>query len=169
MLNTHSYITPILSSLFQAEHRRLDGTIKRLHLANKTAWGGKEGNGFIHQGEFYVPSGTPAAGRKFLPIHCDMLGEADEFVADKQKIGNDSQVISQLLFKLLEPCGICSDLNQDIRDAIPDCITDTLPPEVKALGRIRQPTFFLNHERDLRLYNQVIPTIEFYSIARLIY
>lgn len=168
MENSYQYREMILSSLFVAEHRRLETELVRLHRANKAAWN-KQGDGFIYRGEFYIPHGTPRGKRSNLPLHERLHGEGDSFVKDKEFIAADAALISQLLFKLLEPCGYTGQMDQDIRDALPECITDVLPDHVKKLSRMREPPFILNHPRDFRFYEEVLPKLEFYSAARLFY
>jgi len=166
--NSHQYITPILAALLTAEHRRLEAEVVRMHLANKNAWG-KPGDGFVYKGEFYVPKGTPNGKRTILPLRDRLQSEMDDHITDRSIIENDGARIQQLLFKLLEPCGFTGHMDQDIRDAIPECIQDLLPEQIRQLERMRPPVSLLKHPRDFRFYEEVLPRIEFYSAARLLY
>lgn len=168
MRNSHQLIQAILAALFTAEHRRLEGELQRLHQANKNAWA-KLADGFVFQGQFFIPKDVPNGPRTNLPLHERLWGEAKEFLADRKLIEDDGQNISQLMFKLLEPCGLTGHLDQDIRDAVPECIQDLLSEEIRALSRIRPAKEMLHHPRDWKLYDQVHPRIEFYSAARLLY
>lgn len=168
MDNSHQYITPILAALFTAEHRRLETAMVRLHQANIRAWN-QQGDGFIYMGEAFIPKGTPKGKRNNLPLHLDLWGEADAHLADRRIIENDGAQIQQLLFKLLEPCGYTGSMAQDVRDAIPECIIDIMHPDTRALSRMREPVALLNHPRDWKFYERVLPKLEFYSAARLLY
>lgn len=164
MDNSHHIIVDMLEMLFVAEHRRLDANLLKLHNANKSAWG-KQGDGFIYQGVFFVPKGTPKGRRTNLPLHARLQGEGDAYMADQRVIEEDAKWISQLLFRLMDSCHT----GQDVRDAVPECISDTLPEVYRSLDRIRTPSYFILNEMDLKLYNRVLPRIEFYSATRLLY
>ena len=163
MTNGHTFIDHICKVLFTAETKRLAKTISDLIDKNQALYFVYL-HGFTHAGEGFNREGlTGALQRKTL--HIKLWDEMNLFLADRKHIENDKKDIQQLLFKLLDPCFS----SQDIRDSIPDCVLDTLPSYIRDLQRARNPTFFLNHERDFRQYNKTLPKLEFYSAARLLY
>lgn len=168
MENSHQYITPILAALFSAEQRRLEAAMVRFHEQNKKLWQ-KQGDGFVYAGEAFIPKGTPLGKRTKLPLHEDLWGEMSAHLKDRQTVENDGAEISQLLFKLLEPCGYTGSLDQDIRNAIPECIIDVMPDKIRKLDRICPPQQILNHPRDWRFFERVLPKLEFYATARMLY
>lgn len=168
MQDSFKLITRILETLFKHEHARLERTVSHLHISNTQRWG-KLGDGYSYQGIFFIPKGTPNGKRNILPLHIDLEPEAADHILDRQTIERDSSRIAQLLFKLYEPCGYTGHLEQDVRDATPDCILDVMSEDIRALKRMREPQSLLKHPRDWNLYNETLPRIEFYSAARLLY
>lgn len=164
MHNSHKYITYILSELFKAETRRLEKSTDRI-LESHQEITHQRLDGFMYQGKFYRHSNAAVGGGKRVSLHLDLWSKMEQHLADEKQVSLDHASIHQILFKLIEPC-FCL---QDIRDAIPDCIIDILPQEIRSLERRRNPEFFLNHERDFKHYAKVLPRIEFYSAARLLY
>lgn len=162
MQNSHQWITAILDTLFGAEARRLQKSVDALHDQNQEAC--RESlDGFMFQGKFYRHSASAAGGGKRKTLHLSLWPAMQAHLADEAQVELDKQKIRQVLFRLIEPCHCL----QHVRDAIPDCIADTLPPEISSLDRMGGPNF--QTLRDLRQYNAVLPRIEFYSAARLLY
>jgi len=82
------------------------------------------------------------------------------------KVDLEKQLIKQSLSHLLIPCRS----EQDIRDALPDCLSALMPRSIQALPRTNEEAWTIrNDERALRQYRKALPRIEFYSAARLIY
>lgn len=159
-----SLIQHILKTLFAAEARRLQRNVDRIHLLNQEA-SKQQNDGFQFQGKFYRWSQAAAGGNKGGTLHLSLWPEIQAHVADEEQIEQDKAEIQQTLFKLIEPC---TNL-QHVRDGIPDCIADVLPPEFAGMERMGSPIGALNHVRDIRQYNRVLPKIEFYATARLLY
>lgn len=162
MQNSHQWITIILDTLFTAEGRRLQKNIDQLHESNQEL-SKKHAEGFIFQGTFYRHSLSAAGAGTYSTLHLKLWPDMQVHLRDQEQVELDKQKIRQVLFRLIEPCHCL----QHVRDAIPDCIVDTLPAEVSALDRMGGPNF--QTLRDLRQYNLVLPKIEFYSAARLLY
>lgn len=159
-----SLIQYILKTLFAAETRRLQRNIDRIHLLNQEV-SKQQTDGFQFQGKFYRWSQTAAGGSRGPTLHLSLWWEIQAHIADEEQIEQDRAEIQQTLFKLIEPC---TNL-QDVRDGIPDCIADVLPQEFAGMERMGSPIGALNHIRDIRQYNRVLPKIEFYAAARLLY
>lgn len=167
MINTHSIIRHMITKLFAAEDRRFQKIIDQLHKQNQEALS-IQLDGFMFQGKFYKPSNAATGGGLRKTLHLSLWDQMQAFLNDKSKIDNDATAIRQMLFKLIDPAPyIGGDVYQNIRDAIPDCIADTLPPEIGMLSRMGHPDF--KTLSDLRQYNKILPLIEFYSATRLLY
>lgn len=168
--NIYPFIHTILQSLFSAEERRLKNFIFKMNERNNEALG-QNFDAFAYQGKVYRC--TTLLGRVRSPtLHHSLQSDMDVYLIDAKAIEDDKEAIKQLLFRLLEPSGFTGHFDQDIRDAIPECVIDTINshfPEIACLPRMRQPAFNLNHERDFKLYEKVLPKLEFYSAARLLY
>ncbi len=167
MHNSFQIITPIIAKLFEAENRRLEANITKVVEANNEAHA-RLGNGFYYMGTAYSTKAFMRGKKAFLPLHESLEGRMSDHVSDAATLEHDSVQIRQLLFKMLEPCGYTGHLEQDIRDAVPDCIQDALPAEIQALGRVR-PHAAMCPITDGQFYNEVMPRIEFYAAARLFY
>lgn len=161
--NTHALIDHICRTLLAAETRRLRKVIDKLIDENQQAYDSKL-DGFSYAGEWYNREGL----RGMLirkPLHISLWPKIDKYTADRGVIQDDEREIRQIFAKLYDPC-----FNyQDLRCATPNCIADTLPENIKSLERYRDPTFFLNHERDFKQYEKALLKIELYSAARLLY
>lgn len=168
--NIYPFIHTILQSLFSAEERRLKNFIFKMNERNSEALG-ENFDAFAYQGKVYRC--TTLLGRIRSPtLHESLQSDMDKYLVDAETIGNDKDAIKQLLFRLLEPSGFTGHFDQDVRDAIPECIIDTINshfPEIASLPRMRPPAFNLKHPRDFHLYEKVLPKLEFYSAARLLY
>lgn len=165
VLNSHEYIRHIDSLLFTAEARRLEAAMVALHERNQTMRA-QRADGFIYQGEFYVPQGTPNGNRTIIQLHPALMDEMDYHLSDRKTVETDQKKIGQVLFKLLHPCQTL----QHIRDALPECLTDTLPHGMAQLERFDQPAWtIVGDARSERQYLDMEPRIQFYSAARLLY
>lgn len=162
---SHEIIKRIMSNLFSAEERRLKEVLNGLVELNKSRYPDRPHDGFTFQGKPYDPSNLIAGRRVRVPLHVSLAPRMEQFLADHEQVWSDRHYISQLLFILLVPC---TNL-QDIRDALPNCISDTLP-ELKTYQRSRPEAYTIRDNiRSFRQYTKVVPRIEFYSTARLMY
>ncbi len=157
--------TRILEALFSAEDRRLQKAVDQIHEHNQEALK-KTLDGFQFQGKFYKHSRSVTGMGSQLPtLHMSIWPEMEAHLVDRARVEEDRQLIGQVLHRLLYACIYI----EQIRDAVPECIVDTLPPEIAALERQHNVLFFVNNDRDLRQFNKALPKIEFYSAARLLY
>jgi hypothetical protein len=164
MHSYNKYIDAIKNALFVAEDRRYEKQITDLHRSNQECMG-QSLDGFMYEGTFYKPATSPFGKGIRRTLHLSLWDNMMAVLKDRKIVETDKQLIGQMLFKLLDPCFS----HQDIRDAIPECIIDVCGQEITSLSRCRNPGFFLNHPRDFRQYDEILPKIEFYSAARLIY
>lgn len=163
-------INQIIKTLFASEDRRLSSWIDRMCRRNREAYrdtlpNANQLQGFIFNGVFYRPSDVqgPISGRKAL--HASLWSEMETLEKDKKIVATERDFVRQTLYALLDPCST----DQDIRDALPECLVDTLP-QLKRLERTRQPAFTIEgNARAVRQYEKMLPKIEVYAAARMIY
>lgn len=164
MRNQHVLIDHIISCLFSSEKRRLENFIATMIDTNQEASGTRL-DGFHYQGTFYRREGLRGQlVRKVL--HLSLHRQMDDHLADAAKITSDEQEIRQTLFKLMNPCVTIN----EIRDTLPNCLTNTLPDWASRLDRVQEEAWSIQSDaRAVRQYNKVLPKIELYSAARLLY
>jgi hypothetical protein len=162
MLDSFKLIQHILDQLFAAEQRRLQRKIDELHKSNQELHREKL-DGFLYMGVPYFPADALAGSRAKKTLHLRLWPDMDEHLADKQKVELDRNLIHQVLFRAIEPCHCI----EHVRDAIPDCIADTLPEPLASMERRGGPNWYT--ERDLKQWNKAMPLVELYSATRLIY
>lgn len=162
--NTFHILSEINSKLFTAEVRRLIGVIRELHKSNQQVLG-KRLDGFMYMGKFYSPPESAKGKGERITLALDLWPQMQDYLDDQKVIDEDMALIRQTLFRQLDNCFN----GQDIRDAIPECIVDTLPEMYQKLERHRDPLFFLNNLSDIKQYNKALPRMEFYSACRLLY
>ena len=159
----HKVIDHIIDVLFVAERRRLANAVDAMCQANNEAYG-KHFDGFHYQGRFYRPQGVKGQLNRIV-LHLSLHPKMDLHLKDEAAIDRDEQLIRQVLFMLLDPCRT----EQDIRDALPNCLTDTLGESAR-LMRQNDPAFTISDNvRAMKQYNRVLPKLEMYSAARLLY
>ena len=123
--------------------------------------------GFLYEGLFYKPSMSdlPLDTVK-KPLHMSLFDEMDVLLRDKAQIEVDRAQIKQSLFALTYPC---SQSSQEIRDALPECLV-TILPDLRLLNRADPEAWTIrDNARAMRQYERVIPRIEMYVAARMIY
>jgi hypothetical protein len=165
LTNAHEVIQRIARSLFSAEERRLEKVKDQLVASNKECFPDRPHDGFTYKGVPYDPSNLTKGARTRVSLHLSLSDQMDEYLEDKEKVWTDRHYISQMLFTLLHPC----DSAQDIRDALPNCIVDTLD-DIKQLRRVREAAYTIqDNKMNHRQYLKILPRMEFYATARLLY
>jgi len=163
--NAHEVIKRIAGSLFAAEERRLEKIKDQAITSNKECYPDKPHDGFAYKGMSYFPANLARGTRTRASLHPSLVDTMDEYLADIEKVWTDRHLISQMLVPLLMPCND----TQDIRDALPNCIVDTLE-DLKTLPRLRDAAYTIQHDtRTMKQYLKTLPRIEFYACARLLY
>lgn len=175
-------IDAILSTLLTNEENRLTRWLDEIVQSNSEAYH-EIRHGFLYEGDAYRPSDFVGAkaiqmrmpfGRikQVLPqtvplriIHPDLEPTIQAYRKDRAMIDDDRQLMSQTLFRLIDPCST----QQDIRDALPDCLTDTLGSAAK-LPRRNEPAFTIADDpRAMKQYLKALPKLQSYSAARLLF
>lgn len=167
MFDSFKWITNIVTKLYEAENRRIKKDITNLIEANNLKHS-VLARQMVFQGTVYS-SLNAALPKVMLPLHEDLTEKGEYLVKDMAELAADGIRIRQALFMLLEPCGYTGHMDQDIRDAIPDCIQDTLPSEIRERSRIRPFEQMLDPGPNHEFVMEVLPRIEFYAAARLFY
>lgn len=157
-------INQIIDRLFTPEQRRIDQEIEALCKSQREITGDSI-DGFLLDGEAFRWKTAPTVGTRKSGLHPDLNGLAREFLSTYKEVEKEKEQIRQGLILLVRPC---NDL-QDLRDALPNCITDTVP-ELAGLERTREPAWTIQgNRRHMRAYEHILPKLEFYSVSRLLY
>jgi hypothetical protein len=165
MQQSHIIIDHTSKVLFEAERRRLQKWIDRLCRANQECYSNPKLEGFLYEGIYYRPSWL---GRGIWPhgaLHFTLADEMRAFLIDKKIVDDDERFIRQTLFALLHPCKT----DQDIRDTLPECLIPVISG-LASYPRTRQPACTIEgNARALRQYEKILPKIELYTAARMIF
>jgi hypothetical protein len=168
-MESHRLIEHIAKVLFEAERRRLQNWIDKLTRANQEANTNPKLEGFLYEGVYYRPSWI---GRGVWPhgaLHHSLADDMRVFLKDKKSVDDDERFIRQTLFALLYPCKN----NQDIRDTLPECLLPVIAVPgigLASLSRTRQPACTIEgNARALRQYEKILPKIELYTAARMMF
>lgn len=156
----------LLSELFVGEKRRLAKSVTDLINANNELKG-EQAAGFLYMGEYYTAEGfrVMGAGTKKLTLHDSLTQKADWHIRSAQKVADEERLIGQIIFKLLMPCQTL----QEMRDTLPDFLAEIIPA-LKKLPRHNDVGFSLRDDtRGSRQFEKLLPRMEFYAAARLIY
>jgi hypothetical protein len=165
---THEMISEILGVIFQAEYRRLGQWIDRLVQQNRRAYEQTDLQGFIYNGVIYkeTQQTVPDHLLNRRGLHHTLSSAMDAYLVDLTTLNRDKAFISQALAMLLDPCKTI----QDIRDALPECLADTLGC-ISGRPRGDRPEAFTldDNPRAKRQYEKILPRIQMYAVTRLIY
>jgi hypothetical protein len=162
-----SFIDPLLTKLLAAEDRRMGNILSKMNTKNKRLNDTKI-DGFIHRGIYYIPKDAVwirVAKQSKTALHLSLIGEMESFLKDRQRVEDDRKLISQVLFNLLSPCRS----NQDIRNALPNCLVSVMP-ELAKLPRTDSEAYTLqDNPRALRQYEMALLKMEVFVATQLLY
>lgn len=160
----HRVIDHIIKVVFSAEDRRIAAWVDKLCIKNQEIH--PQSVGFIYSGDIYRPSNVIGQLPRAPALDISHWAEMDNVLSDKKIISNEKAFIRQSLVGILESCSS----EQDIRDAMPECIVDTLPQNIQQLRRTRSEAFTIAGDpRKLRQFEKVRNKLEVYATGRLIY
>lgn len=168
ILNHAQVIHKIITTLFEAESRRLIRTIDGIIEASREFLG-KHHDSVMIAGKVYSHSNS-----RYLRMHGitipalpHSLSElSHQFLKDEKEVELDKQIIRQVLHQLLIPC--CNE--QEVRDQLPDSLVSIIPWLKSIPRKLQNPGYLIRS--DQRQYNQflqIMPKIDFYVASRLIY
>lgn len=164
----YTLITAIIAQLFVAEERRIKADIHDIIVENNKHQQCMS-NRIMYEGNSYVseklsPANVNTKGGT-PPTHDAMMDKMSAYVADVEKLALDKRQIAMVVYKLTDSC----ETLQELRNALPECMV----PMIRALnGLPRTAETGDNLKDDPRIYEQVmeiIPSIKFYSAARMMY
>jgi hypothetical protein len=158
-------IQHLLTELFIAEKRRLDKSVAALIRQNNEL-SGVQAAGFLYYGEYYTAEGfrTFSAGNK-ITLHDSLTDKIKWHLKDAKTVADDERLIGQVIFRLIGPC----ETLQDMRDSLPDCLAAMIPELAKRPRHNQQGWSLRQDTRGSRQFEKILPKIEMYSAARLLY
>lgn len=163
----HNFIHEMMGVIFHPEYRRLGNWINRLCQQNRELYNDPELLGFIYEGLAYKPTDIKISDKVMTrrALHVDLHEDMHAYIADLDVLIRDKSFVSQTLFKLLDPC----ENMDDIRDALPECLVNTLP-SLQGKSRGRPEAYTIEGDpRAKRQYEKILPKIEMYAAGRLLY
>lgn len=164
MINAHQWIDQIIKCLFEPDHRRIQAWIDKIAEKNSEIQG-QDVHGYLYAGVHYRPSNVAGFITNKKPLHSSLAEDMENLLRAKRAVDVEKGKVSQTLFLLLEPCKS----EQDIRDTLPECVVDCLP-NLKRLERTAEPAFTVaDNSRATRQYKKILPKMEEYSVARMIF
>lgn len=158
-------IENIMAYLSAPELKRIQTMTDRLvELNQKTS--GNPSMCVMHRGNLLRHTKAPK-GRHIWPALDMMLyGEAEGFMAHVRSVEHELQIIKQCLVSLVRDLHTA----QDIRDALPECLVHILEGHIKTFPRTREAAWNLEPgTRIHRLYEKILPKLEYYTAARIVY
>jgi hypothetical protein len=167
MARTEIYplIEGIKVKLFEPEERRLKAGIDRLVEQHEEITGRVHERGFMFSGETYRHSRADLIYKSYPMLTWALNDEMEAWLKDRKAINLDRDQIGQMLFKLLYQAND----QQEMRDTLPECVVN-LFPSLRGMSRKFNQEFLIRHnERDLKQFRKILPKIELYAMARLIY
>ena len=158
-------IKHMLSELFVAEKRRLDQAVANLIRQNNELYG-KQNAGFLYYGEYYTASNfRTTTSKEKITLHDSLTEKIEWHIKDAKIIADDERLIGQIIFKLIDPCKTL----QDIRDSLPDCLAMIIPDLARLPRHNEQGWSLRQNTRASKQFEKLLPKIEMYSAARLLY
>lgn len=157
-------ISHVSVNLTAPRKRMLEGELIDLIERNHAL--GKPDHGFLLGGQFHTDlQGTQARGISKEQIHDSLRDEGMTYLAALTSLSNDYKRIGQALSLLLGP----STSDQDLRDALPDMLKDTLPPSSRNLPRLKEPLWSLrNSVMQMNQYKVIEPLLFQYYTHRIL-
>lgn len=156
----------IIEGLFGAESGRIQKWIDQLSNKDQKLRNATETNGFIYDGRLYTPSWVPKGYWEKGSLNHTLHDEGASLAASVKIMNDDKLQIRQALFILISNC----EELQDVRDALPECVIQYAHDHIKHLSRTRAEGYtIVDNPRKKRQFEAILPKIEVYSVANLIY
>lgn len=159
----------ISDKLTEAEQRRFSQFIIQMNQENRKLSDQKV-DGFLFAGQYYLPAnGTVTVHAGYSkgkpPLNPALWTKMERHLRDRIMVRQDKESITQMLHLLLKD----AKSNQEVRDTLPECLV-ALFPELAKLPRKNEPAYTLhNNPRAQRQYEKLLPKMEMYSAAQLLY
>lgn len=161
-----NYVTEFVEVLFAPDRKRLDAMVKSLTDRNSLLKN-KFTVGFMYQGTRHIPEEYKNYRTKdsILSLDLSLNDDLMKYVSEKRKLENDIVHIRQLFTVLVMQCANV----QEVRDSMPECVIALT--KLKNMPRkIQDPTFLIrSNEHHMYDYERLLPKIQMYSVANLLY
>jgi hypothetical protein len=161
----------LLKALFEGEVRRLQECLDGIVDKNRAQQRGGPNSSLCFRasdGGLYISSKTatrPGPKTQWPSLERELYPEFLTYRADAAVIDQDRREIQQLLFMITVGCLD----RQDHRDTLPDFMANLLP-ELAALPRkLAEHCYLRDNIHAMDSWRAILPKIEFYSAARLMY
>jgi hypothetical protein len=164
-MTNSTVVEALIATLREPEDRGLTASsdrLVRLHQeASKT-----DVLCFMYEGVSFRHSTAPKGKLAYPVLHKSLYHEADAHLAREKKLVNDLQAIRQAIHFLVRSCLD----KQDLRDVLPECLVHLCGTGLTQLPRNREAAWNLDpNSRPYRTYLKILPKIEFFAAARLMY
>lgn len=158
-------VDALVAKLREPEDRGLKSSADRLvHLHREAT--NTDVMGCIYNGAVFRHSNAPPGKIIYPGLDRSLYHEADHHIARERKLTSDLQMIRQALLSLVRSCVD----KQDLRDVLPECLVHLASPELARIPRTRDAAWNLDpNGRPYRSYLKILPKIEFFAAARLMY
>lgn len=168
-INDISNSSEIVKHLFFAELTRLDDVLNKLIDQNDRIHGIDISAGFMYQGEYYLRSNAsraPTYGERLM-LNPELWEKMNNYLKAASRLVMEVHLVNQTVFRLVRGCMTY----QDVRDALPEClVVQDQSGRYKGLGRTREAAWTLDGDkRALEQYEKILPSIEYYAAAHLIF
>jgi hypothetical protein len=158
-------IDALVTQIFEAETRHYHKQLDTL-IDENAVLVGRPLDGFNYLGVEYARGGAVALNQRAAcpALSAPLVPAMSKLLSFRKRVEVDTQVIRQILVKLIQPC----QNSQDIRDALPECVVPL--SWLKSLDRTREPAWSIqNNPRDLKLFQKCLLKIEMYCAMRYLY
>lgn len=162
------FIDGVLASMFAAEARRLQTAIDKMVERQEEIVPSYGVLAFMYKGTVHRSARAFAIpqNKHYPTLHLSLWSAMDDHLADRTYIDRDRQTISQVLYKCLN--GFNG--TQDFRNRLPEVLIGYLGERDRQIPRTVpfEEAACLN-DRDMKMYQRILPRIEMYAVSRLIY
>lgn len=162
-------VAALIAKLFAPEDHQHQKQVNQVIDAND-ALVGRLTDGFVYLDTNYSRDGQPVVlsgpAYNVVSLSAQLMPRMNRLVQLRKSIEIDRKLISQLLFRLIAPCGLNL---QDIRDALPECLVG-YESYLANKKRIQPEAWTLkDNPRDLQQYLHILSKIETYYAMRFLY
>lgn len=165
MILRERYVDALVANIFAFEDARYKKEINDLIVENAQRLG-HVSLGFNYNGQEYGWDGRPVKSSTSLSSFLiPRMVQASQLRAQAE---NDRKLISQVLLQLVTACG---PQDQDLRDALPECIVtnESFVPSYTQWPRTREPGWpLMGNERAYRQFLKITTKIEMYYALKFI-
>jgi hypothetical protein len=159
------FVNALVTSIFTFEDARYNKEINDL-ITENSQYLGHGSLGFNYKGQEYGWDGNPIKNSDSLSSFLiPRMVQASQLRAQAE---NDRKLISQVLLQLVTACG---HEDQDLRDALPECIvtSERFVPSYEHFPRTREPGWpLMGNERAYRQFLKITTKIEMYYALKFI-